>query len=167
MTALSDNLWPVNLNQIVVHGDPKISNLRFNETSAIMIDLDTCSRHTRLVDLGDAVRSWCQEQSLDQRPMFSFERWQALVKGYLACSDPLSKLELEYLPRAGYLITLELASRFARDYLEDHYFAYDAERYSSRRAHNHARLEAMWSLAQDMKEHFGRMRDYVATLTYS
>ncbi|MAD61074.1 MAG: hypothetical protein CMH49_06140 [Myxococcales bacterium] len=167
ITALSENLWPANLTQIVVHGDPKISNLRFNDTSAIMIDLDTCSRHTRLVDLGDAVRSWCQEQGLNQRPRFSFERWKALVKGYLTCSEPLSQVELECLPRAGYLITLELASRFARDYLEDHYFAYDAERYPNRKAHNHARLEAMCSLAQDINDHFGRMRDYIATLTHT
>ena len=108
--ALSEDLWPTDLRQIVVHGDPKISNLRFNQTSAIMIDLDTCTRHTRLVDLGDAVRSWCQDKDSSALPAFSFERWQAMIKGYLKYSGPLSEKEQEYLPRAGYLITLELAS---------------------------------------------------------
>lgn len=164
LSSLEENLLPTELKQIVVHGDPKISNLRFQDSSAIMIDLDTCSRHTRLVDLGDAVRSWCQEPSSEQEPSFSFERWQALVKGYMSHSGSLSALELECLPRAGYVITLELASRFAKDYLEDHYFAYDAQLYPNRKAHNQARLQAMWSLAQDMKAHFGRMDDYISTL---
>jgi hypothetical protein len=117
-----------------------------------------------LVDLGDAVRSWCQETDLGQGPSFCFDHWQALVKGYMSYSDPLSALELECLPRAGYVITLELASRFAKDYLEDHYFAYDAQLYPNRKAHNQARLQAMWSLAQDMKAHFDRMDDYISTL---
>ncbi len=149
---------PINdLAKVVVHGDPKITNLRFQSPTvldpmpyAIMLDLDTCNRHTRLVDLGDAIRSWCQmNEPFDHR--FSITRYQSLVKGYLSEGIQLSDLEKKYLSKCGQTITLELASRFARDFLEDFYFAYDQQKYPSRRAHNLARTMAMFELAQEMK----------------
>ena len=70
--ALSKSLFPAELKRQVVHGDPKISNLRFNEEHAVMIDLDTCNLHTRLVDLGDAVRSWCHRPRADLESAFVF-----------------------------------------------------------------------------------------------
>ena len=39
------------------------------------------------------------------------------------------------------MITLELASRFARDVLEDSYFAFDAEQYTSRRGRQYGSNE--------------------------
>jgi Ser/Thr protein kinase RdoA (MazF antagonist) len=158
--ALSEALLPSQLPRQVVHGDPKISNLRFCDDQAIMIDLDTCNRHTRLVDLGDAVRSWCHrpKQPIGQR--FSIDTWQALMKGYISEAHPLSPLEIEWLPKAGYLITLELASRFTRDYLEDHYFAYDKEAFPSRRAHNRYRMDTMWALAEEMKVATAKLSDF-------
>ena len=69
--------------------------------------------------------------------------------------------EIENLAQAGRLITLELASRFARDVLEDEYFAYDEQKYPDRRTHNCARTKAMIFLAEDMRRHQDQMNELV------
>ena len=164
LDALSHSLFPDELPRQVVHGDPKISNLRFSDGHAVMIDLDTCNIHTRLVDLGDAVRSWCHRPSAPVGERFCVQTWKAMMKGYLEEATPLEALEAQWLPRAGYVITLELASRFAKDYLQDDYFAYDSDRFSSRRAHNKHRLEMMWSLAQEMKRAEPQLKNFLSAI---
>ena len=142
---------PDDLPQRVVHGDPKISNVMFSGTSALgMIDLDTCNRHTVLVDLGDAIRSWCRDGYEDEVQRFHLDRFEGILQGYADSGASLNADEIASLWKAGPMITLELASRFARDVLEDSYFAFDAEQYSSRRAHNMARMKSMLFLAKDM-----------------
>jgi Ser/Thr protein kinase RdoA (MazF antagonist) len=150
--ALSQTLLPQDLPRCIVHGDPKISNLRFQDERAVMIDLDTCNIHTRLVDLGDAIRSWCHQPQAPIGERFARHLCQALIEGYLSCATPLTELERAWLPRAGRVITLELASRFALDYLEDHYFAYDEDRFTSRRTHNLSRIQQMCQLAREMED---------------
>ncbi len=154
LEVLPSLLLPSDLPQRVVHGDPKISNVLYRGAEAVgMIDLDTCNRHTLLVDLGDAVRSWCRDGSEDEQQHFRIDRFEAIIRGYAAEGPILNHLECAHLGGAGRLITLELACRFARDVMEDEYFAYDASRYSSRRAHNKARTRAMLFLANDMQSH--------------
>ncbi len=159
---LSLALLPADLPRRVVHGDPKISNVVFRGTRAVgLIDLDTCNRHSVLVDLGDAVRSWCRDGSEDERQLFRLDRFAAILKGYAKCGLALTDPEVAHLVNAGRLITLELASRFARDVLEDEYFAYDAARYADRRSHNRARARAMLFLAEDMAAQRGAIADLV------
>jgi Ser/Thr protein kinase RdoA (MazF antagonist) len=154
LRALPSLLLPTTLPLRVVHGDPKISNVLFDGQSAIgLIDLDTCNRHTVLVDLGDAIRSWCRDGSEDETQHFQLDRFEAMMRGYAAEGLPLTAEERGYLSQAGPLITLELASRFARDVMQDEYFAFDSEKYPSRRAHNCARTRAMLFLAEDMQRH--------------
>ena len=153
ITQLPGLILPDSLPQRVVHGDPKISNVLFDDELAIgLIDLDTCNRHTVLVDIGDAVRSWCRDGSEDEEQHFRIDRFEAILAGYSAEGLQLTDDELAYLPQAGRTITLELACRFARDVMVDDYFAYDAKRYSSRREHNIARTRAMLFLANDMDQ---------------
>lgn len=158
---------PQQLPQIVVHGDPKFTNLRFqdHQKTAVMLDLDTCNRHTRLVDIGDAIRSWCQQKDPSD-PRFSMARYQALIKGYLSSGISLSPLEKEWLPRCGITITLELASRFAKDYLEDDYFAFDANKYSSRRAHNLSRVGSMIQLAQELQNAESEIQAWIGSESF-
>lgn len=145
-------LLPAGLPRRVVHGDPKISNVLFDGDTAVgLIDLDTCMRHTVLVDLGDAVRSWCRDGGEDEQERFHLDRFEAILRGYAATGPALTGDEVAGLAGAGRLITLELASRFARDVLEDEYFAFDAERYADRRSHNQARTRSMLYLAEDMR----------------
>ena len=156
---------PNDLPLRVVHGDPKISNVMFNGHQAIgMIDLDTCNRHTVLVDLGDAIRSWCRDGYEDEAQRFHIDRFEGILSGYAQSGSTLSPEEVDVLWMAGPMITLELASRFARDVLEDEYFAYNAKQYETRRAHNLARMKSMMYLAEDMLRHkeamIERVRNY-------
>lgn len=145
-------LLPETLPRRVVHGDPKISNVLFDGPHAVgLIDLDTCNRHTVLVDLGDAVRSWCRDGGEDEDERFHLDRFEAILDGYAEAGPALTAEERAHLAGAGRLITLELASRFARDVLEDEYFAFDATRYPDRRSHNRARTRSMLYLADDMR----------------
>lgn len=167
VARLAPLLLPADLPRRVVHGDPKISNVLFDGDRAVgLIDLDTCMRHTVIVDLGDAVRSWCRDGSEDEDERFHLDRFEAILRGYADEGPELLPEEIALIAGAGRLITLELASRFARDVLEDDYFAFDAERYPDRRSHNRARTRAMLYLAADMqakqreaerlvKRHFG------------
>ena len=142
---------PTDLPQRVVHGDPKISNVMFLGPQAMgMIDLDTCNRHTVLVDLGDAIRSWCRDGYEDEVQRFHLDRFEGILDGYAKSGAGLNPSEVEVLWMAGPMITLELASRFARDVLEDNYFAFDEANYPNRREHNLARMKSMVFLAQDM-----------------
>ena len=149
---------PKNLPTRVVHGDPKISNVMFEGDRAIgMIDLDTCNRHTVLVDIGDAIRSWCRDGYEDEVQRFHLDRFEGILKGYAESGSTLCSDEVNALWMAGPMITLELSSRFARDVLEDEYFAYDQTQYDSRRAHNLARMKSMMYLAEDMLNHRNEM----------
>lgn len=163
LARLERLLLPAGLPVRVVHGDPKISNVLFRDGRAIgLIDLDTCNRHSVLVDLGDAVRSWCRDGGEDETQRFHLERFEAILRGYAAEGPALTPDEVATLPVAGPMITLELASRFLRDALEDHYFAWDAARYPDRRAHNIARARGMLFLARDMEAHRAEIEALVA-----
>ena len=161
LEALSELFLPEGLPKVIVHGDPKVTNLRYQKDHAVLIDLDTCAVHTRLVDLGDAVRSWCHQPDAPLGSRFSIPKWKALFEGYLSVSGPLSVQEIDLLPSCGRLITLELASRFARDVLEDYYFAFDQTRYESRRAQNLQRVEQMWSLAEEQRQAEPILKDFI------
>lgn len=150
-------LLPADLPRRVVHGDPKISNVMFDGDVAVgLIDLDTCNRHSVLVDLGDAMRSWCRDGYEDELQRFHLDRFEAILRGYAAEGLQLTAAEQAGLVDCGRLITLELASRFARDVLEDDYFAWDSSRYASRRAHNLARMQSMLHLARDIAQKRGQ-----------
>ena len=147
-------LFLMDLPQRVVHGDPKITNILFDQSgqATALIDLDTCTRHSILVDLGDAIRSWCREGGEDEERDFSLERFEAFIKGYAKTAPKLSMKEINFLPHAGRLITLELTARFLTDILENCYFGWDSARYSSRQEHNYARVKGMLYLAKDMNK---------------
>lgn len=154
VNGLEGRLLPDDLPLRVVHGDPKISNILFDpETGEAvgLVDLDTCTRHTVLVDLGDAIRSWCAGPE-DNPGGFRLDILESMLEGYAASGLHLDEREWELIPRCGPLITCELASRFLRDALEDRYFGWDASRYPSRRHHNLARGRAMVELAAEMEK---------------
>ncbi len=148
---LEKNLLPKNLPTRVVHGDPKISNILFatDDTETCMIDFDTTMVHTPLVDIGDALRSWCGGQEDDPNNTFHLEHYTAALEGILE-SIQLSEEEQKLIPQAVKMITLELAARFATDIVNDNYFGWDDTRYTSRRDHNIARAIGMIALYRDM-----------------
>lgn len=137
---------PSDLPQQIIHGDLKISNFLFDDQGTVLglIDLDTFMYHNRYVDLGDAFRSWAS-----QAAGFNLESFQAGLRGY-ARSGALSELKPSLIVQGIQLITLELAIRFLRDYVEDYYFDWQPQLYPSRKAHNLARCHKQISIYQDL-----------------
>ena len=128
---------PPNLSYQIVHGDLKISNFLFHKgIISGLIDFDTCMNHTKLVDIGDALRSWCNREGEDtEEPVFDRTFYDAALEGYRS-STILTKTERQLIPQAFRLITIELAMRFLQDYFEDSYFGWDTSSFATRREHN-------------------------------
>lgn len=139
----------------LVHGDPKISNMLFDAdgtTALCMIDLDTLATLPLALELGDALRSWCNptaEDAADAR--FDLNLFSAALSGYAAeARDFISADERAAIVPATLAIHLELATRFLIDALEENYFGWDAARYGSRGEHNLARARGQWRAAQSL-----------------
>ncbi len=148
LPALIDTEAP----QQLIHGDLKISNLLFNDAGQAvgLLDFDTVLRQARAIDLGDALRSWCNRTTEDD-PQACFDRTfhMAAVNGYAeGMQRGLRPAEQDNYLRATRQITGALAARFLIDVVRDSYFGFDPTRYPSRRAHNLARARAQYHLAQ-------------------
>ena len=158
-------LLPASLPLRAIHGDPKISNLLFDEKGRAsgVVDLDTCNRRPLLVETGDMFRSWCGMQEDDAKNVFRLDIFKAGWKGYLSSASPLlTARERKLVPKSIATITLELASRFLADYFDDNYFGWDESRYASRRAHNLARARGQLALYRDIQKKMKKMEAIVA-----
>lgn len=145
-------LLPEGLPRQIVHGDPKITNFLFDsDRVTALVDFDTCMNHTPLVDIGDALRSWCKGTSEDNpESAFRQDIYNAAVKGYQEKAG-LSEKESALIPQAFRLITIELAMRFLKDYFEDSYFGWNPQRFTSRMDHNLARAKGQISLYRQIQ----------------
>lgn len=138
----------------VIHGDPKISNLRFVGPDAMaLVDLDTFARGTIEIELGDAMRSWCNpgtEGSLDSR--FDLEMFEAAMSGYGegAGEDGLTDAEWDSIVPGVLRISWELAARFAQDALAEAYFGFDPA-YGGRGEHNLLRARGQAQVAASLR----------------
>jgi Ser/Thr protein kinase RdoA (MazF antagonist) len=128
------------LPQYIVHNDPKMSNIIFDSNgSGTLIDLDTCARGSRPIDMGDALRSWCKVE-VDGGTQFSYEYARCALEGYFKEAYAiLTPREVQAIPAAVTTVSLELAMRYAIDSVEGRTFAWDASQYASAREHNHIR----------------------------
>ena len=139
----------------LVHGDPKISNLVFDESTGVgvcMIDLDTLSHMPLPLEMGDAFRSWCNPRGEDrQRSQFSMKLFAAAVAGYAEQGAGLVTEDewRAFLP-ATRTIMIELSSRFAADALQDRYFGWNADVFPDRSAHNLVRAEGQLELEKSL-----------------
>jgi Ser/Thr protein kinase RdoA (MazF antagonist) len=136
------------------HGDLKISNLMFDAAGRglCLIDLDTLSRMHWALEMGDALRSWCNPNKED-RPSARLDLafFEAAVKGYRESAPGLISVDEWAALVAGLArICLELSARFLADALNESYFGWEPKRYPARGEHNLARGRAMWSLYQDV-----------------
>ena len=135
----------------VIHGDLKVSNLRWEGDVAMsVIDLDTMQVGSLAVELGDALRSWCNPLSEDDPGAhFDLALFESAMAGYLSTSQP-PLAELDAIVRGVDRIATELASRFARDALEESYFGWD-ERFGTRGEHNLCRAAGQLALARSVR----------------
>lgn len=143
---------PTALPTRICHGDPKLSNLRFDadsDNALCMLDLDTVGHGTLSAELGDAWRSWCNPGGEDDptTSRFSMEAFAASARGYCSQAPSLQPIERESLVAGTERICLELASRFCADALENNYFREDRARWPEPGRHNLSRAEGQHRLA--------------------
>jgi len=151
----------------IVHGDPKVSNLIFaadSDRALCLVDLDTVSRMAVALELGDALRSWCNpatEDALSARFVRPF--FEAAVAGYAeAAPGFLAPAEWQAIPAGTLTITVELAARFCADALRERYFGWDNRRYPSASAHNQARTRGQLQVAESLKVEQGALEETTA-----
>jgi thiamine kinase-like enzyme len=126
---------PENLPETVLHGDPKINNFLFKGGKVVgIIDLDTIMTGNIYLDIGDALRSWCEVTNNFSKGIF-FSSLQGYQEG------ARKKINTDLAIRSARLITLELAARYLIDYFEESYFAWDSKNYENAAEHNLARAK--------------------------
>jgi Ser/Thr protein kinase RdoA (MazF antagonist) len=140
----------------IVHGDPKISNLMFARDGAralCLIDLDTLAHMPIALELGDALRSWCNPATEDaSHARFDAALYAAAIGGYAAgAAGFLTRDEWHAIPLGTLTIAVELAARFCADALRERYFGWDAERYASASVHNQARTRGQLQVAETLR----------------
>ncbi len=96
----------------IVHGDPKLDNILFENGKVIgLIDLDTIMMGSRLEDIADCIRSCCVSDGKLNR-----EAADTLITGYKnAYSNAEIREDLSRLPEVFNKITFELALRYYTD----------------------------------------------------
>lgn len=148
----------------VTHNDTKLNNVLFDEKTRkplCVLDLDTVMPGLVGNDFGDSIRfgaSTALEDEVDlSKVSFSLQLYDAYTKGFLtACGDRLSIAEIETLPLAAKLMTLECGVRFLTDYLSgDTYFPVE------RPNHNLDRARTQFKLVSEMETKWQAMHDIV------
>lgn len=111
--------------QQLVHADPKCSNFLFaqeSNTVLSLIDLDTVRFGFLVHDLGDCLRSCCNQSGEEKntQPIFDQDCFSALLGAYLANGGRalLTKSDQEFLVEAARLLIFELGLRFFTDHLQ-------------------------------------------------
>lgn len=139
----------------VIHGDLKISNVLFEEgdgdeegPAIALIDLDTLMRAPLWSEWGDAWRSWCNRKGEDEREAnFDLAIFEASFEGFLAgYGHNISIAERDSLLFATERMSLELATRYVTDLLEESYFAWDEKRFATAAEHNRVRAQGQLAL---------------------
>jgi len=141
----------------IIHGDPKLNNIRFAEHSdeaVALLDLDTLGRHSVVVDIADAARSWCNraDEGDERGASFDLGTFRAMAEGYAEHADFLTAEERRSIPGAILQIALELGARFATDAYRESYFKLDRTRYPDLFTQNFAKARAQFALYRDVKK---------------
>jgi len=152
----------------MVHGDPKISNLVFEENSGAgicMIDLDTLAYMPLPLEIGDAVRSWCNPKGEDERQaQFRMDFFAAAMSGYAdKTRELLQPQEWQSFVPAARTIMVELAARMCTDALRESYFGWNDKVFPDRSTHNQVRAEGQLNLHQSFCEHVEQAGQIVAS----
>ncbi|MEM7467130.1 MAG: aminoglycoside phosphotransferase family protein [Pseudomonadota bacterium] len=154
-----------------IHGDPKISNFLFDEddNAIALIDLDTIGRGHLIDELGDAFRSWCNPRGEDTvDTVFDLNLFEEGLRGYVeAIADPGILDQLRQVSLATESISLELASRFCADALNESYFAWDKTKYASASEHQLVRAKGQYHLAQAIRGERASIDSIVSNLVGS
>lgn len=150
------------LPERVAHNDAKVDNVLCDrDTGEVLcvVDLDTVMPGCLLHDFGDLVRSagarGGEDVSDPSRIEIDLGLYEAVTRGYLeGARGLLTAAEVETLPFAPRVITLELAARFLTDHLcGDRYFKIHFAGQNLRRCQVQERLlQSMERQAREMRE---------------
>lgn len=149
----------------VTHNDTKLNNVMLDKDTRkplCVIDLDSVMPGLIGNDFGDAIRFGASTAAEDEKDLskvnFDINMYDIFAKGYLQmCGKSMTQLEIDTLPLAAKLMTLECGIRFLADYINgDIYFA---TAYSD---HNLVRARTQFKLVQDMELHFDEMKSIIS-----
>jgi Ser/Thr protein kinase RdoA (MazF antagonist) len=164
--ALPDKQIDSRLPQRIVHGDPKIANIIFNnnDTAVCLIDLDTLAKRNTVSELGDAFRSWCKTSDERGRQVFCLGYFEKALEGYCHSGfNELSRKEVQSIVPAIEIISLELAARYCMDILFERHFAWDNSRFEDAAAHNLHRAQRQFNLSRSILEQHEQIKAMVSS----
>jgi len=139
----------------VVHGDPKVNNILFEaggNRAICLVDLDTISKMPLPLELGDAMRSWCNPSGEDYwTGEFSAELFIPAIEGYAEQTRGwILPEEWSSIVPATHIILIELAARFCADALNESYFAWDPQKFATHSEHNQVRAAGQLTEARSL-----------------
>ncbi len=110
----------------ICHNDTNLNNILFDKKShhpVAIIDLDTVMPSSPLYDFGDSMRIGTNTAKDDEKDLSkvscNLEMYEHYARGYLrACGKLLTERELELLPYAALIITVEDGIRFLMDHID-------------------------------------------------
>ena len=149
----------------VTHNDTKLNNVLLDTAtrkSLCVLDLDTVMPGSSLYDFGDSIRFGAATAAEDEpdtsKMSLDLHLFEVYTKGFLEAAPSLTNMEVSMLPLGAYIMTLELAVRFLKDYL-------DGDLYFSKIAypeHNLVRARSQMALVADMEKKWTKMNLIVA-----
>ncbi len=109
-----------------IHGDPKISNILFDnktDRAICIIDLDTVKPGLIHYDIGDCLRSCCnlagEETQKPETAHFDIALCEAILEGFFSIAQSfLNENDYAYVYDSIRLLAFELGLRFFTDFLE-------------------------------------------------
>ena len=148
----------------VTHNDTKLNNVLLDKAtrkSLCVLDLDTVMPGLSAYDFGDSIRFGAATAAEDEQDLSKMEMdlhlFEVYTRGFLEAAVSLTGEEIRALPLGAYTMTLELSTRFLKDYLDgDAYFkvAYPE--------HNLVRARTQMKLVADMEKKMDQMNAIVA-----
>ena len=151
----------------VTHNDTKLNNILFDKNSdspVCIIDLDTIMPGYAINDFGDSIRFGATTALEDETDLtkvnFDISLFELYAKGFLlGANGGLTDAEIDYLPEAAIMMTLECGTRFLTDHLQgDVYFR------TSRENHNLDRARNQFKLVADMEKALPEMHKIIDNL---
>ena len=148
----------------VTHNDTKLNNVLLDKKtrkSLCVLDLDTVMPGLSAHDFGDSIRFGAATSVEDERDLskmnLDLHLFEVYTRGFLEAATSLTDLEVKMLPLGAYVMTLEVATRFLKDYLDgDHYFK------TQYPEHNLVRARSQMKLVWDMEQKMAQMEAIVA-----
>lgn len=138
----------------ICHGDLKINNLRFDaqKQGICLLDLDTLAYLPLALEMGDALRSYCNPLGEDvSDTYFELRFLEGVLRGYAKhAAHFITQEERETLIHGMLRVSLQLAARFARDVVEQNYFRYDPHRFPNRAQHNMVRARGQFAFFKNL-----------------